>query len=49
MDMANWVQILDESESIWNSGTSLKNGINSIILPPAMDKYSNRLGSLSLI
>ena len=38
MDTATRVQILDEAESILHNTNTLENGMNPIVLPPAMDK-----------
>ena len=38
MDMAIWVQILDESDSISHSTNTFEKGMNPIILPLAMGK-----------
>ena len=38
MDMATRVQILDETDCISRSTSTFANGMNPIILPPAMGK-----------
>ena len=38
MDTATWVQILDETDCISHSTNTLGEGMNPIILPPAMGK-----------
>ena len=38
MDMATRVQILDKTDCILHSTNALENGMNPIILPPAMGK-----------
>ena len=49
MDTATRVQILDESDCIWHSTNTLEKGMNPIILPPAMGKLYDRLGSSALV
>ena len=38
MDMATWVQILDEADCISHGTNTLRKGMNPIILPSAMGK-----------
>ena len=49
MDTATRVQILDETDCISRSTNTLGKGMNPIILPPAMGKYLDRLGSSALV
>ena len=49
MDTATQVQILDETDCISHSTNTLGKGMNPIILPPAMGKQQNRLGSSALV
>ena len=48
MNMATWVQILDEGVGILNSAGTLGMDMNLTILPSAMGKLG-RLGSLILV
>ena len=43
------VQILDEIDYISHSTNTLGNGMNPIILPPAMGKFQGRLGSSAFV
>ena len=38
MDTVTWVQILDETDGISHGTNNIGNGMNPIILPPAMGK-----------
>ena len=48
MDTATRVQILNETNCISHSTNTFGQGMNPIILPPAMGKYG-RLGSSALV
>ena len=47
--MVTRIQILDETDCIQHSTNTLGKGINPIILPPAMGKQQDRLGSSALV
>ena len=49
MEAATRVQFLDEAVCISYSTNTIGKGINPIILPPAMGKLKDRLGSLTLV
>ena len=49
MNTATRVQILDETDCISHSTNTLGKGMNPIILPPAMGKQQDRLGSSALV
>ena len=49
LDTATRVQILDETDCISHSTNTLGEGMNPIILPPAMGKQYDRLGSSALL
>ena len=49
MDIASWVQILDEAYCISYSTNTLRKIMNPIILFPAMGKSWGRLGSSDLV
>ena len=49
MDTVTRVQILDETDCISHSTNTLGKGMNPIILPPAMGKQQDRLGSSALM
>ena len=49
MDTVTRVQILDETDCISHSTNTLGKGMNPIILPPAMGKLLDRLGSSALV
>ena len=49
MDMATWVQILDEANGILHITNTFGKDMNPIILPSAMGKWLGILGSLALV
>ena len=49
IDTATRVQIVDEADCISHSINALGKGMNLLILPPAMGKYKDRLGSSALV
>ena len=49
MDTATRVQIMDETDCISHSTNTLGEGMNPIILPPAMGKQQDRLCSSALV
>ena len=49
MDTATRVQILDETVGVSHCANTLRKGMNSIILPPAMCKWQGRLDSLTSV
>ena len=49
MNTATRVQILDETDCISHNTNTLGKGMNPIILPPAMGKSQDRLGSSALV
>ncbi len=49
MNTATQVQILDDTDCISHSTNTLGKGMNPIILPPAMGKQQDRIGSSALV